>query len=60
MLNVTTLASSACLAWILGMLIVGPQSSMEGSVSMIIGMDSILRAVKMLPGNGAEYFLLSV
>lgn len=58
MLNLTALALSACLPWVLGMLVIRPQSSTNGSVSMIIGMDSILRAVKMLVGNGAAYFLL--
>lgn len=50
MLNLTILASSACLPWVVGMVVIGSQSSTNGSVSMIIGMDSILRAEKMLVG----------
>lgn len=57
MFTLTTPASSACLPWVLGMLVIGPQSSTNGSVSMVIGMDSILRAVKMLAGKGAVYFV---
>ena len=57
MFTLTTPVSSACLPWVLGMLVIGPQSSTNGSVSMIIGMHSILRAVKMLAGKGTVYFV---
>ena len=60
MFTLTTPASRAYLPWVLGMLVIGPQSSTNGSVIMIIGMDSILRAVKMLADNGAAYFVKSV
>lgn len=58
MLNLTALAWSACLYWVLGMLVIRPQSPTNGFVSMIIGTDSILRAVEMLVGNGAASLLL--
>ena len=56
MFTLTIPVSSACLPWVLGMLVIGPQSSMNGSVSMIIGMHSILRAAKMLAGIGTVHF----
>ena len=57
MFTLTTPVSGACLPWVLGMLVIGPQSSMNGSVSMIIGTHLILRAVEMLAGKGTVYFV---
>ena len=57
MFTLTTPVSGACLPWVLGMLVIGPQSSMNGSVSMIMGTHSILRAVEMLAGKGTVYFV---
>ena len=57
MFTLTTPVSGACLPWVLGMLVIGPQSSMNGSVSMIMGTHSILRAVEMLAGKSTVYFV---